>query len=318
MSLMNYQLYTTVTHHDVISHVKTFALAQGWTIAEYQADKIWEDQGGGTYGWSPGSEYFLAMQSAGYGSQTLHFRLRSQAESTDANHEWIDFGCNKSGETSINTADLTHPVFQNNLKLSTSQAASFKPTNITKLWIFGDIKHIIVIAQFDANFVQMLTFGTTELFDTSEAEGAWCGHPSDNTNPAQSKWYEYDNYPTVYLCPYDGAESVLYDGVLKESTAYANNCYTNKENEALGEYTRLSRAVRNNNYSGRRMLVKPTVWLQRDIDSVFFPIGQLPIYRVFHPGLTIGEEIQFGTEKYLCFPPMRLDVRQIGVAVRIA
>jgi len=316
VSLLNYEVHNNVvSHHDAIAKIKTFAEAKGWTIVEFQQNVVWADQGGGSYGWSAGSETFLAIQSSGYGAQTLHFRLRSRAEGTDPNHEFVDIGAQKAGETTI-TNISTHPVDQNNLKINNS--ISFKPGTIEKLWLFGDAKHVIVFAKFDSKFCQALCFGTIELFDSSEAEGNYIGHSQINQ---ARKWYEYTDSAKAsdFLCPWDNQEdTVLYDGILKLLSDVKYEIVSDPTNAILGGYSKLTRAVQINNFSGARVLIKPKVFIKRDLDSRFFPLGHFPIYRVYHPGLQIGEQLDYSGESFLCFPAILLQDRNYGVAIRIA
>ncbi|MCK5605704.1 hypothetical protein KAR91_27665 [Candidatus Pacearchaeota archaeon] len=309
---------SVITHHDMLKKLKTFAQNRTWSIPIYQPDKVWVDTGGGVYGWAAGSETFLAIQSSGYGSQTLHFRFRSQAVGSDANHEFIDIGCNKSGETSISTADPTHPVFQDNLKGGSFRSISFKPTSIPQVWFFGNDRQILVFAKLSTSFVQILACGTAELFDSAETEGNYCGHSVDSTVTDEAKWYNAPTYPSKHLIPWDQQEDqILYDGVLKDSTGYRCNILFDETNANAGNFSNIGRALKANNFSGNRFLAKPLAYVQRDIDSTYFPIGEYPIFRVVHPGLDIGQQLDFGAEEYIVFPGLMLNSRDIGVAVRI-
>lgn len=312
MTVLNYEHHTNVvTHHDALAKIKTFADGQGWSIEEWQANKEWADQGGGVYGWSAGSESFLAMESSGYGSQTLHYRIRSMAEGLDGNHEWMEIGAVTAAHTAIDTVS-THPVQQNNLK--TNYRVSWKLTTIPELWIFGNDRQIIVLARFDEKFTQCMCFGTCELYDSAEDEGNWIGHSQVDTT---TKWHEYLTSGANFVCPADVAGSVLYDAELKESANYACEVQSDDQNSIEGGFSILTRALQANNYAGTRVLIKPKVFVQRDSDSVFFPIGELPIYRLYHPGLAVGQQLDYGANSFLAFPGILLLDRYFGIAVQI-
>jgi hypothetical protein len=311
---------SVVSHHEVINKIKAFALAQSWTISVSQTSKQWADTGGGVYGWVAGNENFLEIQSSGFGSQTLNYRFRSRHELSDANHEWVDIGAQKSGETTISTADPTHPVFQNTLKGASFRSASFKPTSIPELWLFGSGIQIIVVARFDSAFVQVLYVGSTELFDqsTPETEGNFAGHSTDTSGGDGAKWYNYLTDPDKHFTPFDAGENlVLKDGVLKDSTEYECNIRFSETSQSVGGFSNMGRAVQVNNYSGKRVILKPICYVNQDSPGTFIPIGTLPIFRLIHPGLTIGQELDYSGEKYVCFPNMVLNQRQQGFAVRI-
>lgn len=313
MAILNYEYHTNVvTHHDALAKIKTFALAQGWIIKEWQANKKWEDQGGGVYGWSAGSESFLAIESPGYGSQTLHYRIRSLAEGLDGNHEWLEIGAVLAAHIAIETIG-THPVQQHNLK--SNYKVSWKPASIPEMWIFGNGKQILVFARFDEKFTQCMCFGTVELYNLAENEGNWIGHSQIDTS---TKWHEYLSSGNNFVCPADEADSVLYDSILKTSSGYACEIQSNYNNQVAGGFSVLTRALQFNNYAGTRVLVKPKCFIKRDSDEVFFPIGELPIYRFYHPGLSPGQELDYGSSSFLAFPGILLLDRFFGIAVQIS
>lgn len=313
MTVLNYEHYTNVTtHHDALAKIKTFADSEGWTIAEWQANKEWADQGGGTYGWSAGTESFLAIQSAGYGAQTLHYRFRTRTDSGDANHEFLECGAVLSGDVAIDTS-ATHPVQQNNIK--SDSLASWKPATIPELWIFGNDRQLIVFARFDDRFTQCFWCGTSELFDSAEDEGGYISHSQTNS---AAKWYDYTTTPTDFICPFDNYDSMIYDAEIKASGAYACEVMSTITNQISGGFSVLTRALQNNNYSGSRVVIKPKQFVKRTSDGLFFPIGNMPVYRLYHPGLSVGQQIEYGSDVFLAFPGILLLDRYYGVAVKIA
>ena len=69
MTVLAYEIHENLlTHHDAMEKLKDFASAQGWTILDWRknnSDWAWT---GSQYDWVAGSESFLMIQSAGYGS----------------------------------------------------------------------------------------------------------------------------------------------------------------------------------------------------------------------------------------------------------
>ena len=63
------------SHHALLPEISTFAQTQSWTEVEANANKEWGSDGGGGFQFNAGSESYLALQSSGYGSQVLHYRL---------------------------------------------------------------------------------------------------------------------------------------------------------------------------------------------------------------------------------------------------
>jgi hypothetical protein len=79
----------------------------------------------------------------------------------------------------------------------------------------------------------------------------------------------------------------------------------------------LSLALNLNTYSNRRVMIKPVYAVQSRVDSTYRPVTRGNYYLTRFNGLTIGQQLAYGTEQYLVFPVWHIS-EPFGFALRIA
>lgn len=324
--LLNYAVYSNPTSHkDILQKVKTFAVTQGWNVIleELNREWLWD---GGKYDWLAGNEDFLWLSSTGNGAQDINIRFRAYGDGLDAQHEQFDVtGIDPLNKT-INDASATHPCIQNEKIPGTiAHRMSLSPGTSTKLWVFGNEYFIYAINQLASDFVQSFGFGSPQLYDSSETEMMWCitGQYSQNFY----KWYQYAIQPTYFHTPhnYQGNDvgSNQYYPFYWETLGVAQtrsriSTYFTTTDGWLGAFNRLHYCVTLNEFTGKRVLIKPTIyhkWIATD--GLWRPAGTFPLYHIQYSNLQIGQVLDYGGESYMCFPNA-LATRKYGVAFRIA
>ena len=263
------------------------------------------------YWFAPGySEDYLCLSSTGYGSQSLYHRFKITMTG-DANSKYTYLGAQKAGSQTIDYTSSTHPVDQNNWIVTNWQYNrrwELSPSPMIKQWCFGNNKIIICCVQIDAVFCTYMIFGSPELFDTGETEGAfiqWINSHRDY------RWYDYQTGPN-YL--YLSNRHWLYNGVRKEPKC------------SLGDYTqyggvgKYQRAGNKNNWSGKRVMQKDLVYINDSADGAYFPLGIQPYLFMEFIGLVVGQTLSYGSEQYICLPiyySRAASPNVHGIAVRI-
>lgn len=319
MGLLNYEIHSNPAgHKDILSKFKTFAQAQGWTIDQYLTSQEWK-YNAGTYEWMAGNEDFLQIRSAGYGNQNMVYRFRAFGEGSDPQAEKLYVKGIDPNHTAIESIS-THPVDQNAYNTAVYVSyLSLSPGTTPTLWLFGNDKILIMINKTTTEFIQGFVVGSPELFDPAEDEGFFVA-TSTNGNNYNYKWYDYASQSSYYNSPFYGYPNqtlAWYDGAGRSSTDWKYNAEFYYNDNPGGSFNKLTRAVGANNFTGKRTLIKPTVFVKRQSDGVWFPLGTLPVYLIEFAGLTIGETLTYGTEQYLAFPNS-ITTRKYGFAVRIA
>ena len=307
MSLLAMDLQVNVTdHHDFLDKLRAFCLAQGWTIVDFQQNIKWQ-----TGGFVAGDETYLAVESSGYGSQTLHFRFRAEADGGDPLHEWLQMGAIDPANTTVNTGTSTHPVQQNDW--NSERFTSFIPSQMPRVWFFGNDKFVLAVAQFSTEFVQMLSFGTLELYDTSETEAIWAGYSNSSGTASSGKWYNFNN-----LNPFDReGDCIFYNGVKKSSGDHKINIKFSNTNAGSGGFGRYNKAVTKNSFTTLAPQLQPQIYIEDSTDGLWRRIGIFPIFRIDTTGMEIAKKIPLGVEEYLVFPNLKNPDRVKGIAVRI-
>ena len=305
MALLNYQVFDNVTGiHDFVEKLKDFALAQGWTVNDF----IQNTQFQSGSGFVSGNETFLQISSSGFGSQNMVFRFRAEASGTDPESETLTTGGHK---TTVFSNSGQHPVLQDDWNTSGGQT-SYHPSSIPMVWFFGNDKFIFSVAMHSNTILTFLMFGSVNLIDTSYTEGEIIASDS-----SLIKWYTGN-----HRFPLDGLLWAYYNGAGNQSAgfnqrvrvSFSANSTTITTNRAFASWGKSIES--NNDFSEKRAIVKPVMYFQ-DSDDLWFPAGDVWLYRVYALDLPVGGEITFGSEKYLCFPNGNVTF-PFGVAVRIA
>ena len=307
MAVLNYDIQINVaSHHAILTKIKDFALAQGWSILNYLENVQWAWTGT-QYDFVAGDEYFLEIQSSGFGNQILHYRFRSliPSDPTDAKIEVSA----QHGEAIDHSSSL-HPIYQNDWATVSSGAYrrfSFLGTTIPKVYLFGNVWFIAVAAQISNNYCNFMAVGSLELTDTSLSEGNYCCRGNGAKWDATLSCFDYLNgsWIGVYL----DAGGRIADTNIRFST---NNAWYG------GAGMRYARALVKNSWSIVRPVAQPTVYV-KNAAGLWQSIGYLPIYRMNTLNLQIGEELKYGNDRYICFPnTRRLTEYKGGVAFRVA
>lgn len=316
MSILNYEVHTNVTdHHDFMLKLKNFASAQGWSVQTWETNKIWGDIGGGVYGWIAGAEDFLEIRSTGFGGQAMQFRLRLEDAGVN-NNRWLQLGA-FAGTVGYDTANAAHPVIRDDAADSnwnSSRYFGLSSETMPAVWFFGNEKIIIWVVKYDATYIQVCGLGSLDLLDSTETEGEWAGHTIGAT-------YEYWYTKSAHLCFDWDQLCIRWAGVALASNTDVQ--YSFRAN--YGKYSAITvdflsyfnSVIIENKYSSRRPLFRQDVYVKDSADGKWFLLGRHWAYRLQHEGLKIGEEITYGSEKYITFPWRVLDVDTSGFAIRV-
>ena len=322
MSLLNYTYHAAPTSHkDVLSKFRTFAIAQGWNSDAYETSKDW--LGPSPYSWKAGTSDFLQLSSNGYGTQDIIVRFHFEGTVADALSEYCYFHGTKPGfGTPVNTL-ATIPVLQNAYTVYQNFSKCGLPSGShIGCWFFGNDKILIVVDQVTTTFAILWWCGSIEMFDPSQdCFVCWTSDVSNSTpkyynavaEQAQwnSPWYDV---PALI----SGSGSYWWNGAGKSYTEInISSGFTVGDTISISAagFTKLGYVVHANAFSGKRVLIKPTVFGLKS--SLWYPIGTMPLYNIVYSGLTFGEQINYGSETYICFPNC-FHTRKYGTAFRIA
>lgn len=325
MSLLNYQVhYNPTSHKDVLSKIRTFAVAQGWTSDKYETSKDWLHDGG-KYDWLTGNSDFLQLYSNGYGTHELTFRFHWNGDGIDAQSEWCYLTGIDVGSRTPNDQSGSKPYLQDTYCGSYGYYDSFPSGAHVALWLFGNDKFIIVVDQITSDTLLQFYFGTIELFNTTMSTlgftrmTQWLGG-------THQKWYDMKTQESYWISPWDGGwgttagggyRQFWWEGAECSGDRVRHNCkFTSASGLSHFAFNSLSRVVRANTFTGKRVLIKQTVFGKRRSDDVWMPIGTLPFYRIECSGLQIGEKVTYGSEEYLVFPNSFAG-KKYGTAYRI-
>jgi hypothetical protein len=328
MSLLNYQVhYNPTSHKDVLSKIRTFALARGWTSDKYVTSKDWLwDSGNSKYDWLAGTTDFLQLYSNGYGTHELTFRFHWQGDGSDAQAEWGYLTGIKVGSRTPNDQSSIKPYIQDTYCGAYGYSDSFPSGAHVALWLFGNSKFIMVVDQVSSDTVLQFYFGTAELFQQAMSTFGFTRMAQWVVTP-HHHWYTMKDYQTNFISPWDGGWNINPGGGYRQFWWDGDECsadrvrmnfkFTSADGLTAQAFNSLGRAVRANTFTGKRVLIKPTIFGKRRSDDVWMPIGTFPFYRIECSGLQIGEKVTYGTEEYLVFPNTFAG-KKYGTAYRIA
>jgi len=329
MTLVNYSYHANPSsHHDVLAKLKTFAEANGWTSNYYNnQNKIWGATGSSPpYGWISGSESHLSLSSTGYGSNDLHMRFRCEATGSDPSAEiWWMSGINPGTSTTPDGSSSTEPQLQNSYTSHLRQKIYLSPGTMSAVWFFGNARFVMIALAIDTSFMCFMHFGMPEMFKTNSTNTFYrcnTGHHWDS--PTFSKWYDAFTYPTRWRFPHEYKGNITYPS--SWDVAAGNNhptwhwstaCNLQAEGQATpGYFNNCIGAIKLNPWTGKRTMINPVVFLQREIDSVWFPVGYWPWFYTPFGGLGFGDTLTYGSEEYLVFPDY-FSTRTNGIAFRV-
>ncbi len=322
MSLLNYAHYTSVAgHKDVLAKIKTFAVDQGWILDDYRTNVEWGSDGGGGYEWNSGTGDFCQLYSTGYGAQNIIVRLFAWENGSDPQSEYLDITGTSPSWRNVDSADSHNPVHQH--YYCSHYGLSMLPTTIPEMYVFGNSKMIFAVVRMDTLFSWQIYFGTIELFDPAETEVMVVDNSWKSRYDYGGKWYNIagnSNYSGRVSCvidrDYETYNNWYHDGGGKNWDRVWLNVY-DYGGALTGNFSKLHRAVQLNNFTGKRPLIKTTVFIRRNSDGVILPVGVFPMYHLVYTGLQFGEVLTYGTEQYIAVPNT-FQSRKYGLAVRVA
>ena len=221
MDVLNYTYHTTVESvRQCMNYVAAFAVAQGWTLVEWQEDVTWS---AGT-GWVAGDETYCEISSTGYGSQPLRYRLHAVPDLSNTN-VWLYVSGAKPTDPEYDISDSYTPAMQSDHSWWCPYATenytweryacrlSMPPTRFPALWVWGDEKTIIVIMQLSAVLYDSFAIGSPRLLpefqNTTELQGIWIGKDSYSDVLQDAYWWNFENkfdrwFWCFGICPHSG------------------------------------------------------------------------------------------------------------------
>lgn len=323
MSLLNYAYHAAPTSHkDVLSKFRTFAFDRGWTIDAYEVSKDW--LGPSPYTWKAGTSDFLQISSNGYGTQDIIARFHFKGTGEDALAEQCYFSGVKPGfGTPVNTLS-TIPVKQNSYSLYSDASIGLPSGSHIGCWFFGNDKILMAVDQITTTFAIFWWCGSIEMFDP--AQDCFVMFTS-LTTANYIKYYNAVSQQSYWNSPWfdilaisTGLGQYWWDGAgrnYSEMKITSGFTYADSPSPSGVGFTKLSYVVQANAFSGKRVLIKPTVFGKITSSGLWYPVGTMPLYHMVYSGLTFGEQIDYGGETYICFPNC-FQARKYGTAFRIA
>jgi len=323
MSLLNYAYHAAPTSHkDVLSKFRNFASAQGWNIDTYEVSKDW--LGPSPYSWQAGTSDFLQISSNGYGTQDIIARFHFEGTGADALAENCYFHGTRPGFGTPDNTSATIPAKQDAYNVYSNHGVIGLPSGShIGCWFFGNDKILIAVDQVTATFAIFWWCGSMEMFDTSQDCFACF---MSNKSSSVPKYYNADTQPAYWNAPW--MESTIlsgatvgpfwWDGEGRDTEIKFSSGFTSSDGISNSvSFTKLAYVVQANAFSGKRVLIKPTVFGEITSTGLWHPVGTMPLYHMVYSGLTFGEQIDYGGETYICFPNC-FQARKYGTAFRIA
>lgn len=334
MSLLNYSItIAPPTGNDVLGAIYSFANYAGWHIDEYRTGVLWADTGGGVYGWTTGTESFLEMHTHGYGNQETHYRFRCY-NNTAYNYNYYNYGPMYIVKCAIvdpanlaYTTSSTHPQRQNTMLYPDMYGYTSEFINEDwvlcgspglKQWIFGNDKFIWCTVQYDPRITTHLTFGVSELFDTTSS--VFKGFLMKTTALPLEMYYMDQYSPGRSAAQNFGPLAQIVDGACAYTTVpYPDSSYGRAIRsvssfgalfsgyQAIPDLP-LHEALRHNNsWSYRKpIMLRDTHfaarWLAGRTVERFYPVGQPPYYMTVVKNMNFGEVFTYGAEEYMTVP----------------
>lgn len=355
MTVLNYVHHQSVAGgYDTVDKVRTFAVSQGWVQNEWITGYSWDYSS--PYGFTvvDANGCFLELSSSGYGSQSLEARIQHNYRSDcGTNYLFVNMS-NGDDYTIQNTLPWSQNTkTRTGVSGWYSSGWSMHLGNATydDLWIFGDEKFIMAVCSMDGIFCQQFFFGSMIMFQDDPTEGDCKGmhfvqraYPNEDC-PLWSSWTEnFDGYPAhwssvmgIYADWRNVAMDIYWDGgstigelgqwslgwnmfpwdSMSDSSIplYLDGVGTNQP--GLVPILNLGQCLRTNSYSNKRPMFRQTHFGKRSSDSVWEPICKTPYYFLNTSGLTIGQQLTYGSEEFLCFP-IGPYYSPVGIAMQIA
>ena len=334
MTLVNYAYHASVTDgRDMLSKLRTFALAQSWTSAEYLTSVAWDS------GWIAGGADWLTLSSTCYGScDKAHYRFYI-ADFNATEQELWHSACTQASYSNI----ATDPWEQNRWSAYTDYHLSSLPTasyGIDHVWFFGNQYYIYIVAQIDDYLIPAWHMGTVDLY--SEYQGrddcAFWGSPNympfrlggrpgswDKRDPEYWMPGNLSSYHGYYGQTYTRYDFLYFSGEAQnpynEGASYnwwvESTPGSTPHEVEYGAYNWCRRAPCVYGPNARRVAFKCDVFGVDNTLGQVVPLGKTPFYIIKFNGLAPGDTITENGYSYMCFP-FRFTWMNFGFAFRIA
>ena len=354
MEVLNYTYHTSVEGPEqMLNYVNAFAVAQGWSLVEWREGCNWVsgagwDSGNDTYLELSSTGY--GTQTLRY---RLHAEY-DDPQNTWIYLSGVRPDAPEYAEDGTYSPNLQsdHSWWQECSIVPTLYPArmSMPSGRFPAMWVWGDQKTIVVIVQLSALMYDSFAFGSPRLFSefhtTTEAHGLWIGKNSYFDDLLNAYWWNFENewdrwfwcfaaFPvyigsTNWYSPYfkqiywDGAERGAVYGEHIEYGTSLHICRTggtwgNFTYTQYGRFPKMKNCVCYNDWTDKRVGISPIVFVRNETGSYPSPanyaLGTLPFCYIPWTGLSPGETITFGLDKYIAFP-MNCYLDDYGVALR--
>lgn len=318
MTLFNYEKHINIaTHYLVLDKIKLFLESQGWTIDHYEVNKTWADTGGGVYAWVAGTEYFLQVSSAGYGAQNMVYRLhafnQNQVGGSSTTSAVIRLTLVDPAATSISPIS-THPTLQNTFGGTFSREMGIKITDVPIVWLLGyEDKFFIAVIKCSNTVYVEFAFGSPDLVDSGETQAYFLGKYHDSTT------VHWDTLSAGAACmPFGKYQNTLFiENTLKDALfAFFKDSNEGVTTSGWGPFNYLQNLQPNSFTNIKPAFKQPVGYNPTGQTGVIKLLGTMPVYLIDMSGYEPGQELVYGSQKYLVFPNI-YSTRLYGFSVRV-
>jgi len=315
--MANEQHFNVLTHQEWLSRLKTFMQNQGWTIVRHLENVQWQ---AGT-GFVAGTEFFLEVNSNGFGNQTLHFRLRLTDNTTENKRLRIEIGY---GDTTLDTPSSQHPVnrfFKPGTGFTTPLSGSQIETFVSALampqvYYFGfGQKYVASVIVLDTQKAHLIHFGTLDVHDLNSDYGAF------SVDEGVLNWQttDVDNVLGIgsfqsFRMP-DGTNGGF--GNNKYATEDSNDPHREKMSIEAFNGGGIGDIVIQNKFSELTPQARNHHYVEDPVDSRWYFFARDWCYRVNVIGKPIGHRFKISTEEYISFPNFDVNQSKYGYAFRV-
>jgi hypothetical protein len=330
--ILNYQKVLNVNGaQGLLTNLRAFAIAQGWTSESYLTGRYWSTGVGYTTGGTDHMD-FLQLFSNGYGNQQLRYRFEAFPDiGSQPTVSWFITCPTVPGNPTYNIASSTRGCYQTQWQDSRWYDWNMPNSVFPAAWFFGLGKHFLLwFAQITSEWVICGGIGTPQLLPEFQSHvDDWQMYFAGcySINFPASYWYNIGaNSGRWNSISQPGTNSAGWKQMYSPATQYnrsvwndvvRTNLYMDAAPNLDGHFGRLKNVVRYNAFTNKHVGIMPT-WFYRDNDTgLWHVIGTYPAILIKNTGFAFGETLLFGTDEYLAFPSTRLSDDQ-AIAFRIS
>lgn len=327
MDVLNYQIYDApATARACLDNLRTFAVANGWTQEHWEVDVKWKTSPA-PYEWVAGNGTFLQLKTTGYSNnQVLHWRMMAEARSATKPDFWDLWNCVVLPADAAIPAVTRSPVapwtnllqpHTNSTSVMESRSTVLSHTAAIRQWIFGNSRWLHMVVQLDNTVFVHMGIGVPELLDQADPNGYLALLSPSNSFAAANTWWpnvSYDNY-LAHLAVTSNRDisigSRTLDGAtvrcfVKSHFTYLTHQYTSTAEADLIPPWDMSPLLGVQSWSGKRVLMPMLIYKSTSNNAAMKPFAYLPAAILRWDGLVGGTQLEYGDEKYLCFPFMTI------------